>query len=294
MAAVVKDSKRIHPDLPIHEKGYAFPDPNSLAGLRAEQLAKKLCAWLRFRPAACAKAFVRAGLKPPVASGAVWRSLLDMDASTVLPAGPIVNPDTGKELKTSKVRGAIKELFRELLSERMQGEVTKVFWHGRTLHVQESKILDLDSDVVREIIWELFEHNFRYEIQALDMAAAPSEWRDTDSACFRRDAVRSIFGPDGKFIIWNDEFPRSNVGLQAERVPDRLSSLEQLRVLMTSWRDAPVTIRDVSMLDQVSRALLEDREYHIVLFYCQTFYDFFGRPPVCPHRIPYHAYRASI
>jgi hypothetical protein len=109
-----------------------------------------------------------------------------MDASTVLPAGPVINPGTGKELKTSKVKGAIKELFGEVLFERMREHGAEVFWHGRALKVEEGKILDLDSDVVREIIWELFEHNFRYELQALDMAAAPSEWHD---ARLRQDAV---------------------------------------------------------------------------------------------------------
>ena len=284
MAAVVKDATRIYPNLPLHEKGYAFPDPNSLAGLRPEQLAKKLCAWLRFRPAACANVFIEAGVKPSVASGAVWMSILDMDASTILPPGPVINPDTGKELKTSKVRGAIKELFGEVLLGRMREHGAEVFWHGRALQVEESKILNLHPDVVREMIWELFEHNFRYELQALDMAAAPSEWHD---AHLRQDAVRSVFGRDGKFIIWNDALPSSNVGLQAESISDRLSSLEQFRLLMKSWRDVPTAIRDVSLFDVVSKALFNEREYQIILFYCQTFYDFFGRPPVCPHRIPY-------
>jgi hypothetical protein len=165
----------------------------------------------------------------------------------------------------------------------MREHGAEVFWHGRALQVEESRILNLDPNVVREIIWELFEHNFRYELQALDMAAAPSEWHD---ARLRQDAVRSVFGRDGKFIIWNDVLPSSNVGLQAESIHDRLSSLEQLRLLMKSWRGVPTAIRDVSLLDKVSKALFDEREYQIILFYCQTFFDFFGRPPVCPHRIP--------
>lgn len=290
MAAVVKDSKRIHPDLPVQRKGYAFPDPNSLAGQRPEQLAKKLCTWLSLRPATCARAFVDAGLQPPVANGAVWRTVLE-DPSTILHNRPVINPDTGKELRTSKVRGAIRELFGEVLLERLQRQAPEVVWHGRVLQVQQSKIVDLDFNVVREIIWELFEHNFRHELQALDMAAASSEWHDVESACVRQDAVRSVFGPDGKFIIWNHEFPRRNTGLQSESIHDRLPNLEQLRVLMRSWRDAPITIRDVPLLG-LPKASAEGLEYQIVLFYCQTFYDFFGRPPVCPHRIPHHAQRA--
>jgi hypothetical protein len=65
---------------------------------------------------------------------------------------------------------------------------------------------------------------------------------------------------------------------------------------MCSWRDVPLNIRDVSVLDHatLTKASLEGLEYHIILFYCQTFYDFFGRPPVCPHRVPYGTQYAVI
>jgi hypothetical protein len=43
---VDRDRKRIRPDLPNQEKGYAFPDPNSLAALPVAKQAQKLCAWL--------------------------------------------------------------------------------------------------------------------------------------------------------------------------------------------------------------------------------------------------------
>jgi len=34
---------------------------------------------------------------------------------------------------------------------------------------------------------------------------------------------------------------------------------------------------------------LEALEYEVALFYCQSFFDFFGHPPIMPHYIPLHA-----
>jgi hypothetical protein len=287
LEAVTKDKARVRSDLPPSEKGYTFPDPNSLAGLTPDQYAKKLVAWLSMRPGTCSNAFVSAGRKPPTGSGAVWRSVLNIDSNTVIPDSPYYRADNRKEMKTSKVATAIKQLFGQELLEKLQGGHKAVYWHDRALPVVDDRLIDLDRGIVREIIWELFEHNFRFEVRALDMIAAPSQWNGGDASIKRLKTVCQAIGDgfDAKFVIWNDPFPRFNEGLRGTDLTNRVLPLESLRKLMLSWPNPPASIVHGTFL-RGKPDETEALEYQVVLFYCQTFYDFFGRPPIVPHRIP--------
>jgi hypothetical protein len=290
LQAVDKNKARVRSDLPPSEKGFTFPDPNSLAGLTPDQYAKKLVAWLSLRPGTCSRAFVSAGRKPPTGSGAVWRSVLNIDSTTLIPDNPCYHADNGKEMKTSKVAAAIKQLFGQELLEKLQAGQNTVFWHDCEMPVENDHIVNLDPNIVREIIWELFEHNFRFEVRALDMIAAPDQWDGADASITRFKTVSQAIGDgfDGKFIIWNDPFPRENEGLRSSRFITRLRPLESLRRLMLSWPDVPASITGSTFMAGMP-ADLEALEYEVVLFYCQSFFDFFGRPPIVPHYIPLHA-----
>jgi hypothetical protein len=286
LEAVNKDKLRVRPDLPPSERGFTFPDPNSLAGLRPDQQAKKLVAWLSLRPGTCSKAFVAAGLKPPAGSGAVWRSVLNVDSKTLIP-DDTRHHENGKEFKTSRVAAAIKQLFGQELLDTLQGGLQSVQWHDIQIPVHDNRIIDLDSNVVKEIIWELFEHNFRFEVRALDMIAAPSKWDNAVAAIKRVEHVASVIGNGfkGKFVIWNDPIPHVNEGLRAVKFQARSRALEGLRLLMLSWPNVPPLI--VNQVVGIGLPVeFEAFEYQIVLFYCQTFFDFFGRPPIVPHRLP--------
>jgi hypothetical protein len=281
----VKNPSRIRADVPHLQRGYAYPDPNSLAGLSVDHQAKKICAWLGLRPAVYSKSFVDAGQRPPTANGAAWRCVLTLDSSTILPIEQFFATPEAKQTKASRLRMAVKELFGDQLAARLQGLPGVVYWHDTPLQCQDDKIVDLDPDIVKQIIWELFEHNFRFELCSLDLAAAPSEYIDHTNAVARQDAIRSIW-QGHKLIIWDDPFPRYNSNFQGETITNRAISLEKLQCLMKSWVDVPSTVADGSFYGVTNDQTLERLEYHIVLFYCQSFYDFFGRPPIIPHRIP--------
>lgn len=281
----VKNPDRIRPDVPHLQRGYAYPDPNSLAGLSLDQQAKKLCAWLGLRPAVYSKSFVDAGMCPPTANGAAWRCVLTLDSSTMLPIESFFATPDAKETKASKLRTAVKELFGAQLAARMQGPPGVVYWHDTALECKDDKIVDLDPDIVKQIIWELFEHNFRFELASLDLAAAPSEYVNHESAVVRHDKIRNIW-ENHKLIIWDDPFPRSNTDFQGETISNRRLALGRLQFLMQSWVDVPSAVADGSFYGLGNDLKYTELEYCIVLFYCQSFYDFFGRPPIIPHRIP--------
>jgi hypothetical protein len=291
LRTVDRNRARIRLDLPVQDKGYAFPDPNSLAALPPDKQAQKLCAWLSLRGATCAGVFTQAGRKPPTGSGAIWRVATDWNQIAMIPDHPdypAINND--KKSKAAKLRHAVKHLFGEKLLAKLRGDVEIVEWHEVELQVRDHAIVDLDHKIVKEIIWELFEHNFRYEIVALDMAAAPSKWLDDESAVARKEKISMVFGLDGKFVIWSDPFPRRNTGLQANNISDRLPCLENLREVQNAWPNVPSNLRGASFSHvSCSGKQIEDLERDVAKFYCQTFFDYFGRPPIVPHRIPHHA-----
>jgi hypothetical protein len=111
-------------DLPVQDKGYAFPDPNSLAALPPDKQAQKLCAWLSLRGATCAGVFTQAGRKPPTGSGAIWRVATDWNQIAMIPDHPdypAINND--KKSKAAKLRHAVKHLFGEKLLAKLRGDV---------------------------------------------------------------------------------------------------------------------------------------------------------------------------
>jgi len=289
---VDRNPKRIRPNLQKEEKGYAFPDPNSLAGLPPLKQAQKLCAWLSLRAATCARAFTQAGRKAPTGSGAVWRLATDINQVNMIPDDSCHPSLHGtKETKAAKLRDAVKHLFGDELLAKLRGDVEQVEWHEVALQVRDNAIVDLDPNITREIIWELFEHNFRYELLALDMVAAPSQWVDDITAVARKDCIRTVYGRNAKFVIWSDPFPRVNEGLCGKGINDRVLCLEFLRRVLKDWPEAPCAITDGSFYRNLPRTPEQNEalEVTIVNFYCQTFFDYFGRPPIVPHHIPLHA-----
>ena len=296
LQCVDRNWERIRDDLPQSQRGYMFPDPNSLAGLSPAQQAKKIANWLAVRAGAYTKCFHQAGILPPVAPVATWRTLLNMDASTIASDKAVLNAK-GKETKASQVRRAAREIFGEELVAQLRGGLEELWWHETALQINQQSIVDLDPNIVREVIWELFEHNFRYELLLLDMVAARSEWNDPEdhvgrpyAAVARRETVREVFGDNGKFILWGDPFPTYNSGFQAETLDMRLPILERLRKVMLAWPQALSVLNHTFFpepdKERYSPVVLERR---VITFYCQTFFDYFGRPPIVPHRIPLHA-----
>jgi len=240
----------------------------------------------------CARVFTQAGRKVPTGSGAVWCIATDINQVVMIPddTSRPLSSDKKKGTKAERLRDAVRQLFGDELLAKLRGDVDLVEWHEATLQVQNNMIVDLDDNIVREIIWELFEHNFRYEIVALDMVAAPSKWAGEEAAVARKDEIRRVFGILGKFVIWSDPFPRFNEGLQAEDISDRKFVLEDLRRIQKAWPDVSPTITKGCFLDTPRTSeQLEAFEAEVVGFYCQTFFDFFGRPPIVPHRLPLHA-----
>ncbi|KAF9243578.1 hypothetical protein BU15DRAFT_59933 [Melanogaster broomeanus] len=97
--------------------------------------------------------------------------------------------------------------------------------------------------------------------------------------------VLQIFPGDGGQTMCSIPFPVTNEGLVSSELGEKRHYVEKLRLLISSWPDFPTDIADIllpsSTLDEVWSV-----KQKVALFYCQTFFDRFGRPPIVPHQIP--------
>ena len=164
-----------------------------------------------------------------------------------------------------------------------------VFW--RDVSVMEGNTDNLTPAISAEILWNLFEQNFRLEIRMVDQQVLPADWASKESAGVRDELVRRIFPEDDDGYIVG-RLPESNMGLVAENWRDRGRSVEALWMLISGWPGPDAhALASMLIFDQygkltATRAHFERVEERAVGLYCQTFFDYFGRAPSTPHRIP--------
>lgn len=196
-----------------------------------------------------------------------------------------------KQKQTASRGESLKEVRETFFGPRVQvGERPhSIFW--RDVSVMEGNTDNLTPEISAEVVWNLFEQNFRLEIRMVDQQVLPADWASQDLAAVRDELVRRIFPEDDEGYIVG-RVPASNVGLVAENWRDRVRAVEALRVLVAGWPgpDA-LALASMSLFDgsgklTTTRAHFERVEEKAVGLYCQTFFDYFGRAPSTPHRIP--------
>jgi hypothetical protein len=163
----------------------------------------------------------------------------------------------------------------------------QVFWNE--LAVQHGDTSMLTCTVTSQIIWDLFEHNFRLELLALDRCVMAKIWQDSLKAAARDDLLKRVFPGDSGYLV--GVMPSSNEGLAAEKWEDRMPYVENFRVLVSDWPgESAALLKDIKVLASPfftpRRSDVDKVEVLLTHFYCQTFFDYFGRAAITPHRIP--------
>jgi hypothetical protein len=134
--------------------------------------------------------------------------------------------------------------------------------------------------------------SFRFELVSLDAIAAnvmyqareESTWENAAAA--RIQEVLWVFPMSGEVVgpFMISEIPNRDLGLTALDLVERNRYLVALGHLMSSWKGC---------LDSITRASsgsLVTQVHHLeeacAVFYCQSFFDNFGRAPVIPCHLP--------
>ena len=192
---------------------YAFPDPGLLVTPTTdERKAKLIEMWLRIREAWSVR--IRHGELLSM-SGQHWRDCLSTDFNNLL----------GKsDSKATKRRQKILEtLTPRLLSDpgvkprSTAGE--PYFWQG---HSYLPGVLP-EVNVVRQILWELYELNFIYEFISLDRRACENlDLTDNEQLLEREYLISKCFAVDAFKSV---PLPNRNCGLAADNLLERLPYL---------------------------------------------------------------------
>ena len=156
-------------------------------------------------------------------------------------------------------------------------------WRSITL----SSVMIPPHTIARQVLWELFEINFRYELVTLDRL------------CYKLDDT-----PDARQILVLNRIPHfegnlvptssssGKSGFASEDTEDRRIALEGFFGVMEGWDGGPHAMS--RHLSGAGRRLREHQlegneldkiEKDLVLHYVSVFSDLFGRAPLLPHKL---------
>ena len=134
---------------------------------------------------------------------------------------------------------------------------------------------------MQQLLWELTELNFHFELLALDKCASPCN-QDKDGW---QVMVLKYFS-DNDLVLVNPGLV--NVGLQSLNCQVRLPYLLALKALLQDWdglKPTPLLLPDLPF-DDYTELGIRQLEDSIARFYTQSFYDFFGCAATVPTRLP--------
>jgi hypothetical protein len=193
--------------------------------------------------------------------------------------------------KRNKEKDESLKTFSHLLSrteqvvvERHPNVPTALHWQGKVISVggPHPESLHVPDNVAREIAWEVGEMSFRVEVAELDSAVLPCSGQQDLTQ--KEKLLEELF--PGK-VIFMPKIPPPVRHLGASSIQDRAEGLEALRRLITRWPGCLLAIRSIKQLSRdAPRRELQDFEQAAAQFYCQTFFNVFGRASAVPRAFP--------
>ena len=249
---------------------YVFPDPGLFT--HPATATKYIESWLRVREVWLMRMAQESSL---ALSSQHWRTFLASDNT---------KPEKG-ETKAARRRQEVLDLL--LPSAEMypgvanrSGSMGPIVWQGREY---PSGVFP-PGNVVREILWELYELNFIHELQSLDRRACQDldlssadklfERQLEISRCFHTSSFRRV------------SIPSKNYGLADNDNDTRLWFVTALVFIMKSWKgEKPAILARISSSADLSLACTIELEKAVTKYYCQQFFNYFGRAAQVPHRL---------
>lgn len=305
-----------------NDGGYVFPDPGLFLGVSTpETQAKFFCNWLKYRPALMYRLTAQNSDYSKPLSSQVWRSMLHLQidgqvqtradptpgprlppASTI-PCPPSftttrnapasVGPQQNPQTKSAKRLEVVHTLLQNCLNvdgvQVNHAPSGNIFWHERQLPIG----LLPPQRIGQEILWELFELNFRFEFMALDRRAHQYRHPCTKNDIPREDLLLRCFPGDitGSIIVARREFAQQ--GLAASNWKDRAPFILAVKNVMLTWSGfddviqncSDVDLRTMQDVEAYSKSEIHTIELVVATFYTQSFYDFFGCAAIIPRRL---------
>jgi hypothetical protein len=252
--------------------GYVLPDPGLFLGVATESKAiLYLTNWLIFRSTLIYRVSAGGSSARPISSQ-LWRSVLHSGWD-----GP-QNSGVGNQR-----RKEFLELLGNCIDEgKGSAETFNVVYNKLTLWRNvEIKLDPLPVPVVHEILWELYELNFRFELTALDSRLTTAADKNPET---RQAWIKQCFPTRSLIIV---DFKHAQEGLAAESWKERAPYIVALWKVVKTWSTCPQPLKDIvdKAVANFSEGEILGLEQDVARYYTQSFYNHFSRAAIVPHRL---------
>ncbi|KIM34888.1 hypothetical protein M413DRAFT_32942 [Hebeloma cylindrosporum] len=271
--------KVVYPITP-GDAGYAFPDPGLFVAVTTEEKQTMYFAnWLKYREALIYRlAFPSSATTVP---NKLWRPLLNLPLNHNPVAPPRLSDKTSLSQKKNDIVYTLLETCFAADDDLTfnPAQMLDIFWQGQP--VLSTSVPPVD--VAQEILWELYELNFRFEFLALDRRAhIPVGQVDGTS---REQLVLACFPGRRSLAVAPINSAREGFGAADWR--DRRSSIVAMRMVMKTWRGFTGDQCHLTKgVEELSYTEFCDVKWAVAHFYTQSFFDHFGRAAIVPHTLP--------
>jgi hypothetical protein len=248
-------------------------------------MEKYLVNWLATRSAWLHKISSNLGFMPiPTAK---WRDWLNSSREVVMcsnhPTSEVTLSSAAQDAPltaSQKRKNMAQQLFQLELANETVPE--RAFWRETEISMGN---IDTLPQITMEVLWELYEIGFRFELLALDKASAAHAWMQDDEAARRDEDIQAIFPGNSGYLV--DGLPDKNEGLVADHWTDRapfLQKLDDLILPWVGWKEYKAKVVPGPLVMTKSADVLA-LEKALATFYCQQFFDHFGRAAILPRRL---------
>ncbi|KAF7977927.1 hypothetical protein HWV62_1989 [Athelia sp. TMB] len=219
---------------PKHYCGYRFPDPGMLVFSEGRR-ERNLFGWLLIRDANIRRVTNDISSSMGVPGGVsneLWRMILgvqfsDEDKLSVRRqvACRDAIPLTRATSNSDRRRAALSIFGRPPDTHN----VCEVEWRGHM--VPWDTFFHHDPMLVQEILWDVHQYSFQYDIIALDHYHCTAQWSSEPQV--RQDMISGVLGGNDCFVV--DNSPEKNVGIASDDEAERLAAYRSLDQLMQQW-----------------------------------------------------------
>lgn len=254
--------------------GYVVPDPNMIArASNPRTQAIYIHGWVQVRELFLYRLRYVESAKP--LSNRIWKSVLGMDkrSNKVTP-----HPNSRR---TKEVDRAQEDL--ELVLRKARSKISVADLRLQTAHWGDNPVVLIaetelpDESIVREILWELAEVNFRHDFLNIDYLETLGR-----EGMQRRMHVEELCWPD------HSSYPDRNnihVSIASQNPQERFRRLFNFFIVVQDWRCHKPPVFDQPFPLPTQSAALDDVEQAIALVYADRFYQYHYRPASIPYRI---------
>ena len=217
-------------------KGYACLDPFVIVGqdVRDDQAVENLVCWLFVRLKWLSRTVTMDANRPVVMpSPQHWRDFL---LQVAIKTGLEARRDGSTRRQDTRSDPAVMELF---FNDTSSITVPVDIHWGKQLMRSADDIcsghLGISPVFAKEMVWDLFEHNFHMELLSLDRVLVPRKYMSASQRSEWEAMVADAI-PQGLFVL--HKLPVKDKGLVGRLWMDRMEYVEAFRALLSTWPKA--------------------------------------------------------